>query len=164
MGSQEGVTALRRNIAGLVRRFGWAVVMVGAAGPTDPEGEAPPFAYTVGLSERSHPELMLMGFAPNLAQPILNAAAKRVKEGVRFCDMSADDRVVQGYSVMFRSVGADHARRWARVASERRRTGTFELLQLFVPDSRGLFPWQAGCDPEYARVQGHLLPTMPLVQ
>jgi hypothetical protein len=157
---RAGIEAVRRQLDGLVRSVGWAVVMVGPCGPTDADGEAPAFAYTVGLADRGHPELMVMGFAPDVAQPVLNAAAQRVKEGVRFQNMSSDDKVVQGYPVMFRAVKPPHARRWARAASERRRPKHFELLQMFLPDPSGLFPWQAGCATDYARLQGLLLGEM----
>lgn len=137
-----------------IARVGWGVIAVGA------DAHAPSFAYTVGLTATfRHPELLLMGFAPQMMQGLLNGAAARVKGGVRFGDWSSDDKVVANYPVWFRQVAAKDAPSWARVA-DCRYGGDLTLLQMFLPDEKGLFPWDEGVKHAYAVIQGRLLKGM----
>lgn len=56
------------NIHGLIDRFGWAVVPVG-------HQLSSTWAYTIGLVEVNHPELTVVGMAPERAARLLNRLA-----------------------------------------------------------------------------------------
>jgi hypothetical protein len=60
-----------------IRRYGWAVQAVYG------EGEAPPFAYTVGLTGFGHPELLVFGMSQLSACGVLNDLGERVRGGQR---------------------------------------------------------------------------------
>lgn len=51
----------------VVERCGWAVQAVGG------QGRRPPFAYTVGLTGRGRPELVVSGKSPSAAHDLLEA-------------------------------------------------------------------------------------------
>jgi hypothetical protein len=59
-------------LRGLVVEHGWAVVGV------EGDGVHPPFAYTVGLTPRDRPELVVTGIDPRPATLLLNDAAQYV--------------------------------------------------------------------------------------
>jgi hypothetical protein len=127
---------------GLIARYGWAVTAV-LPTPTDP---GTPFAYTVGLTERAQPELVIAGLDPLIAQALLNDLAQRVVDdhthlthGQRLPDLIAgyDAVLVDGPITEDLYPGSAIGRYGAdRVA----------LRQIVWPDRDGRFPW----DPGYA--------------
>lgn len=73
-------------MADIIRRCGWSIQYVGGAICDAPGCECadeagPAFAYTVGLFGLGHPELLIVGVEPDLAQTILNELGNRVKAG-----------------------------------------------------------------------------------
>lgn len=62
--------------------------------------------------------------------------------------------MIQGYPVAFRAVPA-------ALFADSLYPGGFSLLQVVLPDVRGIFPWHAGCDPQYARLQAEFVGTAP---
>src|SRR3954453_2429926 len=65
------------NLAQLVRAHRWAVQYVGEGdGPDEP-----PFGYTVGLFGLGHPELALVGLAPESTPPPLGRVADMIGDG-----------------------------------------------------------------------------------
>jgi Domain of unknown function (DUF4262) len=126
----------------LIARYGWAVTAV-LPTPTDP---CTPFAYTVGLTERAQPELVIAGLDPLIAQALLNDLAQRVIDhsaqlthGQRLTDLIAgyDAALVDGPITQDLYPGTAIGRYGAdRVA----------LRQIVWPDRDGRFPW----DPGYA--------------
>ncbi len=137
-----------------IRRVGWAVITI------PPHDEAPSFAYTVGLTATfRHPELMLVGFDPSGMRSLVNMAGGRVKSGIRHGDWTSDDKIIVGETVWFRRVAARDARKWALLAGHRYGEDLV-LLQMFLPDERGLFPWDAGVKAAHAKIQGVLMAGM----
>lgn len=67
------------HIHGLIDRFGWAVVPVGHRLPST-------WAYTIGLVELNHPELTVMGMAPEPAGRLLNRLADLIRDGRKFLE------------------------------------------------------------------------------
>ncbi len=61
-----------------VHVFGWAVVQVQAI------GDRPEFAYTVGLTEQTQSELVIVGLDPKVALDALNVACSAVVGGQPF--------------------------------------------------------------------------------
>jgi hypothetical protein len=74
----EKYTAL---LTDTIARHGWAIQgVLGCDG-------APPYAYTIGLSEfDGHPELMVTGLQPPAAATLLNALGDQVRAGIRLRD------------------------------------------------------------------------------
>lgn len=61
------------EVYGIMLMHGWAVQHV--------ECERRPFAYTVGLTRRGLPELVVTGLSPRRGQRLLNIAARRALVG-----------------------------------------------------------------------------------
>jgi hypothetical protein len=143
-----------------IDQHGWTVMGVFA----DPEAQppVPSFAYTIGLTENcQHPELVIMGLPPEVAQSILAGACERIKQGTLTCqDSASDDRVVEGYSVMFRTVHPNHLPDYLR-AARAIEGDDVRAVQIIWPDPAGTFPWQTGADPDYAGHQMLLFDATP---
>jgi hypothetical protein len=138
----------------IVGQHGWMVQGV------LPDVQQASYSYTVGLSKAySHPEIFLVGFDPELARQLLNIAGRRVKGGARLDRPLYLDGVIDAFPVAFRPL--THASVVAHSSAGRAILGFgFDGVQLYLPDSGGLFPWDVGCDLTYARIQTSLLKTV----
>jgi hypothetical protein len=126
----------------IIQQFGWAVVHV-LPSDEDP-ADAVPFAYTVGLTADTQPELIIAGLPPDLSHQLLNEVAGRVhEEGARFqhgrrvADLIVDQDVVI-------LTGSPTTVLWPGAALARYGRDRVRLQQLVWPDSENLFPWQEG--------------------
>ncbi len=131
---------LLRNQDDIIDRVGWAVT---AVLPT-PEDPGAPFAYTVGLTAHGHPELIIAGLDPLIAQALLNDLAGRVYDtaarfthGQRVSDLLAgyDAAILDGPSTEDLQPGTAYA----RYGRDRVR-----LQQIVWPDKDARFPWDSG--------------------
>ncbi|MGC4808741.1 DUF4262 domain-containing protein [Micromonospora sp. DT233] len=120
--------------------IGWSVT---AVLPDHDEAHAP-FAYTIGLTERGLPELVIAGLDPLTAQTLLNDMAHRVYQ--RAQPLTADHRVedlLLGYDAVIIEGQATEALHpgaaYARYGKDHVR-----LQQVVWPDKQGRFPWDDG--------------------
>jgi hypothetical protein len=136
----DEVDDVRRRQDEHIARVGWSVTVV-LPTADDP---GPLFAYTVGLTAQSHPELVIAGLAPAIAQALLNDLARRVhhqatrfNHGQRIADLIAgyDAVIIDGPATEALYPGAAYARYGA---------GRVRLQQVVWPDRHGRFPWNPG--------------------
>lgn len=123
-----------------IASVGWAVT---AVMPTPDEAEAP-FAYTVGLTEADHAELLIAGLDPAIAMELLNALATRVyHDGLRVAHGQRIDDLIAGYDAVIVEGPATEAlipgTAFARYGRDR-----VTLAQIVWPCPHALFPWQDG--------------------
>ncbi|MER7276629.1 DUF4262 domain-containing protein [Dactylosporangium sp. NPDC000244] len=125
----------------IIDRVGWAVMHIL---PTDADPDtAVPYAYTVGLTAKAAPELVITGLPPHTAHVLLNDMATRVADtgpiadGSRIHDLidGLDAVIINGTSVGQISAGAAVARYGA---------DRVQLQQIVWPDPHGNLPWDAG--------------------
>jgi hypothetical protein len=106
--------------------------------------ESPNFAFTIGLfANYSHPEIVVVGLDREGAGWLLTRIAEQVRDGRRFDDTLEFDSVLQNqYGCRFRTLPKklqnDHLGTaiWFYQGSE------FPVLQVFVPDVNGKYPWE----------------------
>lgn len=138
------------RITDLIKRYGWAVQHVGSGACSVPgccgPPDAQPFAYTIGLHGRGHPELLIFGLGFEVGAKVLNDVARRVVAGRPL----APDRVLESPDWGFRLATerlpnpADilfAANRHYRLRGGR----SVDAFQLSYDDALGRFPWQPGC-------------------
>lgn len=125
--------------------------------PSD-EGGAEPFVYTIGLSKTfDHPEIYVVGLDANSAVNLILSAIEKISGGERletptfFTDEDGDVFPV-------RPLSQDDVDRKSGLG-QRVLGYAFPAVQVYYPDENGLFPWEDGCDPEYARQAAELRPT-----
>jgi hypothetical protein len=116
------------------RARGWAVQYVEGAMPS---------AYTVGLSDRGLPELLVTSVSPPRAVRVLGSVARMMLRGARW-EPGEQTTLAEGPSVEF--VEVDHPDvhcGWAVVHAD----GPVRTLQLVWADGCGRWPWAAEfCD------------------
>lgn len=123
----------------LIDRYGWSVVGVF---PTS-AGDGAPFAYTVGLTGKQLPELVIYGLGGRVAQEILNAVARRMVDAGR--PLARGERIAGVLAGGVDLVAVEMTSRIHDLAMVGRVFGSVDTaVQLCWPDVDGLFPWEPG--------------------
>lgn len=139
--AQASLEAYLKNAKELISRYGWMVQGVGA----DRETGEHPFFYTVGLTEKNLPELLVTVATDfHAMRQIMNAAAQiQVTRGEPFQHMELVNSVIEGFPVQFRRIG--HGTTGERLTVAHRFYGDrVHAFHMVFPDKNGLFPGQAG--------------------
>lgn len=110
-----------------------------------------PFNYSIGMTEKGLPELLVIGLPPEIGHAIIREAIDHMKDHAP-ADGEIDNEIANLPSV-YREVPADQAAKhytcW--VENYYRRPG--RVMQIVWPDKAGKFPWEKECDPRMARIQ-----------
>jgi hypothetical protein len=119
----------------MIDRCGWAVQAVGGS------RLHAPFSYTVGLTLRGLPELVVTGKTPADAAGMLNAVATYVIEQ----QVPQPGETIGGCdSGLFEVVGLPHPEAHLFVATGLYGEAVVQALQLVWADDRGRWPWDVG--------------------
>jgi hypothetical protein len=113
----------------------------------------PGVTHTMGLSDRGHPELLLVGFTPVEASSLLLEAMQRgVLEAL---SDGAEELQLDGVRVRLERRSMNEVGRLVNLARilARRRGRTVQCVQLLYPDAEDRFPGSPGCDPACTRLQ-----------
>jgi hypothetical protein len=128
--------------------------------PSDPAHGLPPFAYTVGLTERyKKPELIVFGFAHDDSLTLLSTLVRiYLRPGLSVPIGEPITRVLAHAPVIVKSVVPLRAHGYAQLAIARctQRAIPFQIEQVVIPDAAGRFPWDHGFDKRWERVQPRL--------
>lgn len=147
------VDNIYRETLDIINERGVRLVAVG--GGDDPV-KNPLIVYTVGLHLKGHPELVTAGLAPGTVGGVLMDLADRVLAGETLAD-PITDALADDYTLRLVEIPPADAHDLLIIA--RRHRGEHgdgqdvQALQVVLPDTANLFPWQDGCDPEYVRLQ-----------
>lgn len=133
----------------IIETHGWALTSVLS------DGTMPSYTYSVGLSAKGLPELLLVGVGPRDAQIILNAAAKKLIGGVFSGAPGERLQEVANFPLAPRHLAQDLAEKFALGADRYAHENNLKMhmIQIVFPDQKGLFPWEAGCDPSMTAMQ-----------
>lgn len=113
----------------------------------------PPWAYTVGLTAKGHPEVILLGLGPDSAKAILNDTAELLKEG-RVQVGEPFELQPGGAPLMLLPVKpAEVTGEWFNVARAYYRTDDLRALQLVFSDPNHRFPWNPDVQEAYKTQQ-----------
>lgn len=136
--------AIKGMVAENVAEHGWTVMGVG--------GDAvwPTFAYTIGLTELGHPELLMIGLPPPQAQSLLNDMGGAIKVGRRYTPGERVPQIISHYDVLIR--GPINPVR-ARMIQAINLYGDIDALQVLWPDTGGVFPGETGFTSRFVKVQ-----------
>lgn len=117
-------------------------------GVFDPDGEDPPFCYTVGRSLLGRPELYVSGLHPGLGTHLLNQLTL-VDDEVPLEHGTLVDQIVGDYPVLVLRCDPKLAQMYQAVPLA---PDGFDALQMVYPAVSGAFP----PDPEYDLTAQHL--------
>lgn len=123
-----------------IARYGWAVLQV----PEGPDLDEPSFHYTVGLTAKAQPELIVYSLPDEVGQDVLNAVAEQVLAGRELRD---------GEAVPDLPPEAPELRTFA-VTSLRDPLGlatarygdSVKVRQVVFADRHGRWPWEKDAD------------------
>src|SRR5690606_2539062 len=114
------------------------------------------YSYSVGFSQKfKHPEVMIVGVGDEkLHLQLINAYGDMLKTARRPEPSSYVD--LPGFGITF-AVGPVVAKELVRPHAgfgTELLGGPFDAMQLYLPDPKGLFPWDANVHPIYREAQG----------
>jgi hypothetical protein len=150
--AEVGATWVRRDLflttmLTAIEQQGFYVVGVLA------EGDLPAFAFTVGLwKTKQHPELFMVGGTLERMSTTVGMFAKAVVEGsapVR------DGLVLRELArpLAFMKMARRHYAEWLGAARMYHGGDDFDVLQVFMADPSGRFPWEPAVDEMYVKLQ-----------
>ncbi|MGI5186855.1 DUF4262 domain-containing protein [Promicromonospora sp. CA-289599] len=129
-----------------VEKHGFSVLWV-----FDDEGDAPDFAYTVGLTVSiSHPEFVVAGLPHGVSTQILTEVAGRVVDGLVVHEGDRLAGVLENFDVLIAGVQQAFIRDNMRHATEFAGKSSLSALQILWPDRAGLFPTEPSFDTRLA--------------
>lgn len=139
--------AFLKAVDAKIAESGRMVMMVGS----DEERGIPSFAYTIGLSGRALPELIVFGLGP-VGVSVLNDLAERLLDGEALPRNQRMNDVFKGVDAVLQEVPAGVAQHFLRVAFDKYGSGV-QTLQLIWPDAAGKLPWEEGHDMSLRKSQ-----------
>lgn len=129
----------------MIAKYGWAVQAVFAG------DDSPAFAYTVGLSKKGLPEVIVFGLPQQVAHRFLNDMGRRfTNSGVPALDTDLDD-VAEGYPA--RLVPAPRGEADKYMFATQRRYPDYTALQLVWTDKNRRWPWDFGFEQSLVKQQ-----------
>lgn len=113
----------------------------------------PPWAYTIGLTGRGLPELILFGLDPRSSQWILNEAAELLLAGKLHAGtpFSFSEETAPLMPLQVRT--GELSNEWFAIARRFFPLPRLQALQLVISDPQHRFPWDARVNPRYREVQ-----------
>lgn len=113
------------------------------------DGAAPAFAYTIGNALHGLPELLLIGnFSPRVAGGIVNELGQRMRDARR--PLEGDLDVGGQFPVRIRRASSEARERYTLQVGRYLRHEEYDVLQVLLCDSKGVYPGEPGCEPGYA--------------
>lgn len=144
--TSKAIADYTKQVENLIATHGW---MVQAVFATDTE---PGFAYTVGLSAKGLPELIVFALPPQHATAILNQVAQTmVNIGNPYPEWGLIAEVMEGANCMV--VNADRDKTDNYMFQAKYRYPDYKAMQLVWTDLNMKFPWEDGFDPDLIRLQ-----------
>jgi hypothetical protein len=149
-----------------IREHGWTANYVYEPGDDSHRD----FAYTIGFSDFSAPELITFDLPPEIANHVFWEAFNLIKSGERLphgYKYAVPDPEAQGFECVF--LDAEHPDTWDKYifeaicyATEQGRTDRPKAMQIVWPSAENLlYPWQPGCPQTVIDSQPQLYGKLP---
>lgn len=159
--AQTWLLQLRAKIRDDVGRDGFSRVGVGPFPNERGQGHPYNLVYTVGLSHTNPVCADVIIFGPYRLPILMNivwdVARSMLREGARYQAGSSQTVVAQGQTYpspfFFASVEQRYMHAYPKAAVDYYASTAFPLMQIVWPDTRGLWPWQAGFEEQFAGTQ-----------
>jgi hypothetical protein len=137
-----------------VAKFGWAATAVSGG------EEHPSFLYTTGLvATLEHPEVIVFGLERRLAYDIVALVVADIRAGKRYASPGLFSDLLTVPMALRPVDPTQHIFYFGETLGfyrQQGRHGDFTAVQLFWSDARGLFPFDAACDPAVIDAQPRL--------
>jgi len=130
-----------RKILETITKYGWTIMYVHGNAPH------PDFAFSIGVSERfGHPEFVVAGLDRAPSAWVLNRLGEHVRDGRVFDPSHEGSGLLSGIllndaRIAFRTIERVRYRQLFGTAMWYYGGDEFPMLQVFIPDPQGHFPW-----------------------
>lgn len=143
----DRVDIIQKMIKANIKKAGWHAMAVFGT-PTESE-----FLYTIGLTERGWPELLVAGMPHRTAYSFVYDLVKRmpIADGTVITDLAVDD-----YPMTMRMIpeaGLDRLHREYVIQADEYYGKPVQVMQLVWSDRKRLFPWQPGSETMLHKTQ-----------
>lgn len=146
------------NARAKIDKYGYTCISIGADLAT------PTFTYSVGFQRNyGEPDIILVGFDPNLAHSLIEEFANKLKSGHRFGHKNQKvSEIIQNFDVQIKPVPRYIASKAGKIAAALLPDpDKHKMNQMVLPDKSGLFSSDIGVDMPFAAGQDiHLLDTI----
>ena len=140
-----------RELLEKTRTVGWYNIHI-----AEEDGE-PAFAFTIGhFYKKNHPEIIVIGLPPNIANKLLNnAAIKIVEANEKIEPYKKYTDFTEELSVAFVPVELEHYKEYLGYANwfYGSMPKPFPTLQMVWPDKAGKYPWEKDYDKKFFKLQ-----------
>lgn len=121
------------------------------------------WSYTGGLlGSYGHPEFLLTGLDPFLAESVLSQLAERVSFGHIYTEANLQKDLLHQLTCAFREVPADMATVLMPQATNLTSGNSIRALQCIYPDNHNRLPWHLGYNSSWHEVQPLFTAIVPL--
>lgn len=141
----DAIARYQAKIDGLIAKNGWAVQSVLA--------DFPMFSYTIGLTLKSLPEIIVMGLPPDHAVGVLNIVARRLIAGEAKVNERLRDVLEGGNDPVLMEAVLSEERQEFVLGAILRYGDRVKALQLVLPDGNNRLPWDPEFDQRWKRTQ-----------
>ncbi len=122
------------------------------------------WSYTTGLaSTYNHPEFLLTGLDPFLAESVLSQLAEQVSLGRVYAEADLEKNLLHRFTCAFREVPANMAAVLMPLAVTSLPTNV-RTLQCVYPDNHNRLPWHFGYNTSWHDVQPLFTTVLPLTK
>lgn len=165
--TEEQFDQSRLDVASKILQFGFIVMGIGygecSVPGCDCVAEDEPWSYTVGCVELGHPEVVSLGCCEFHSRTAINRVLEESRQGRPLIPGDRTGRELGGRLVALERVpttwlAADEARMatWFDHYGAGRDSLEFpEVVQLFIADDDGRFPWDQHADEDPAPILAH---------
>jgi hypothetical protein len=150
-----------RKLLADIERLGWHVIHIFE------DDSGPAFSFSVGFYYTfQQPEVLIMGLPQKVAYDLLDTAVDQMKEGKTFRPFERVAGFAKGYDCAFAPIALDHYKEYLGYAIwfYRSLSKPFPAMQLIWPDKQGHFPWEAGYDQRFYKLQKALYEAPPTAE
>lgn len=140
---------LWNKVISVVKKYGWCnQIVLGSE-------KSPPFAYTIGMSDKRLPELFISGLRQDISHVFLNLVCKGLLDG-SFQGQDAEIlNEVATVPLMFRELDLLDVEK-VMLGAIRYANGSnnpIKFMQILFPDVNGNFPGNPNCDSQCSKAQ-----------
>src|SRR5258708_4069418 len=127
-----------RKVLADITRVGWTVIGVAE------DEEGPGFAFSIGLFHTlGHPEVLIMGLGPQVAQQLINDMGDAIRKGHRFEAGQRHEGIAANFPLAFVEMDKRYYREYLGYAGWFYQGPDFPVVQCLWPDKQGVFPWES---------------------
>jgi len=151
---KEILDASDKNFLSAIEEFGWTTSWI------YPEEDKPGYSFSTGFDySLGEPEVVIFAL-PNEFMNMINWSIwKRLQEGSSIpVGQRVPEIIGNDLDVVFLPMAPEFYEEYLGMSRWFYLSDSFQVLVMYWPDKRGVFPWEPGFDPKFSGLQPDLSP------